>query len=221
LIVEDDPEQASVLIDGLRECGMDVAHEAGFHSGISRALTERFDVLILDVLLPGGSGFALCARLRAQHAMTRVLMLTAKDTVEDRVHGLDVGADDYLTKPFAFRELVARVRALARRPENALPDVVTIGDLRVDFRTRQVSRAGQPLLLTQTEYSLLEILVRRAGHVLDREAISLHIWGDDFNPFTNVIEVLVGRLRRKVDDGQSVKLIHTMRGSGYRLAVGE
>ena len=221
LLIEDDPEQSSIIAKGLTECGMEVASEANFDDACARGLSRDFDVIVLDVLLPGGSGFDLCARLRAARVTTPVLMLTAKDTVDDRVRGLEAGADDYLTKPFAFRELVARIRALDRRPALTVPEVITVADLEVDLRAHRVSRAGRPIELTEKEFALLEVFARRQGQLLNRESISLHVWGENFNVFSNLLEVLVGRLRRKIDDGSSVKLIHTLRGSGYRLAVEE
>jgi two-component system copper resistance phosphate regulon response regulator CusR len=148
-----------------------------------------------------------------------VLMLTARDTVDDRVHGLDAGADDYLTKPFAFRELVARLRALVRRPKSLVRDVVTIADLEVDLGAHRVRRAGRAIELTAKEYALLEFFVIHRDLVVDRAAITAHVWDDNHDPFTNVLEVLVRRLRRKIDEGFEVKLIHTLRGAGYRLGT--
>jgi two-component system, OmpR family, copper resistance phosphate regulon response regulator CusR len=147
-----------------------------------------------------------------------VLMLTARDAVDDRVRGLDSGADDYLTKPFAFRELVARIRALARRRPTPLPDVMRVADLEVDLRSRRVTRGGHPIELTAKEFALLELFVRHRGEVVDREMITAHVWDENHDPFTNVLEVLVRRLRRKIDDPFSAKLIHTLRGAGYRLS---
>jgi two-component system copper resistance phosphate regulon response regulator CusR len=144
-------------------------------------------------------------------------MLTARDTVDDRVHGLDAGADDYLTKPFAFREFVARLHALARRRPTPLPEMVTIADLEVDLRGHRVRRAGRAIELTAKEFALLAFLVRHRDQVVDRASISAHVWDENHDPFTNVLEVLVRRLRRKIDDEFSVKLIHTLRGAGYRL----
>jgi two-component system copper resistance phosphate regulon response regulator CusR len=176
-------------------------------------------VIVLDVMLPGGSGFDLCRTLRDRNVGTPVLMLTARDNVDDRVRGLDSGADDYLTKPFAFRELVARLHALARRPPTPLPEVATIADLEVDLRAHQVRRAGRDIELTAKEFALLEFFLRHAGHVVDRAEITAHVWDENHDPFTNVLEVLVRRLRRKIDDGYDVKLIHTLRGAGYRLGT--
>jgi DNA-binding response OmpR family regulator len=219
LLVEDDPELAEVLENGLSEHGFNVIREPHFDGGRSRAVLGAFDVIILDVLLPGGSGFDLCRTLRARGIGTPVLMLTARDAVEDRVEGLDAGADDYLTKPFAFQELVARLHALARRPPSQVPDVATIADLEVDLRGHRVRRAGQSIELTAKEFALLEFLVRHRDQVVNRAAISAHVWDENHDPFTNVLEVLVRRLRRKIDEGFDIKLIHTLRGAGYRLGT--
>ena len=219
LVVEDDPELAAVLESGLSEHGFQVVRESTFAAGRSRAMLGAFDVIVLDVMLPGGSGFDLCRALRERNVGTPVLMLTARDTVDDRVRGLDSGADDYLTKPFAFRELVARLHALARRPPTPLPEVTTIADLEVDLRAHRVRRGGRDIELTAKEFALLEFFLRHAGQVVDRAAITAHVWDENHDPFTNVLEVLVRRLRRKIDDGYDVKLIHTLRGAGYRLGT--
>ncbi|HXT17650.1 MAG TPA: response regulator transcription factor [Gemmatimonadaceae bacterium] len=217
LLVEDDAELASILREGLTEDGFQVVRESTFDGGKSRAILGAFDVIVLDVMLPGGDGFELCRTLRARGVATPVLMLTARDAVEDRVRGLDSGADDYLPKPFAFRELVARIRALARRPPSTLPEVVRVADLEVDMRSHQVRRGGARIELTAKEFALLEFFARHAGQVVDRAAITAHVWDENHDPFTNVLEVLVRRLRRKIDDEFDVKLIHTLRGAGYRL----
>jgi DNA-binding response OmpR family regulator len=217
LLVEDDSELASVIESGLTEHAMEVAREATFSGGQLRASLGTFDIIILDVMLPGGSGFDLCRALRKRSVGTPVLMLTARDTVDDRVQGLDAGADDYLTKPFAFRELVARLHALARRRPTPLPELATIADLEVDLRGHRVRRGGREIELTAKEFALLEFLVRHSAQVVDRAAITAHVWDENHDPFTNVLEVLVRRLRRKIDDGFDVKLIHTLRGAGYRL----
>jgi DNA-binding response OmpR family regulator len=219
LLVEDDPELAAVLENGLSELGFHVVAEATYAAGKSRAVLGAFDVMILDVMLPGGSGFELCRSLRERGIGTPVLMLTARDTVDDRVQGLDSGADDYLTKPFAFRELVARLHALARRRPTPLPEVGEIADLEVELRGRRVRRAGRDIELTAKEFALLEFLVRHREQVVDRAAITAHVWDENHDPFTNVLEVLVRRLRRKIDDGFETKLIHTLRGAGYRLGA--
>lgn len=219
LLVEDDAQLAEVLRAGLTEEGYHVVCESTFDGGRQRAILGAFDVIVLDVMLPGGSGFDLCQLLRQRGVATPVLMLTARDAVEDRVRGLDSGADDYLSKPFAFRELVARLRALSRRPPSAVPDVVNVADLTVDLRTHRVWRAGAPIELTAKEFALLEFFARHVGQVVDRASITAHVWDENHDPFTNVLEVLVRRLRRKIDDGYDVKLIHTLRGAGYRLGA--
>jgi two-component system copper resistance phosphate regulon response regulator CusR len=218
LIVEDDPELASLLRDGLREHRIDPTVATDFADGRERATQGEFDVVILDVRLPGGSGFDLCAELRHRHVTTPVLMLTALDAVDDRVRGLQAGADDYLTKPFALRELVARVQALARRRSLPLtPAMQRIADLEIDFATREVRRGGRSIALTAKEFTLLELFVRHQGQVVDRSTITAHVWDDNHDPFANLLEVLVRRLRAKIDDGFQHKLITTLRGAGYRF----
>lgn len=219
LLVEDDPELAGILETGFREQGMQVARAATYPEGRAQAALGRFDVIVLDIMLPGGSGLDLCREMRRQEVATPILMLTARDAVDDRVTGLEVGADDYVTKPFAFRELVARVRALARRRPALVPSVVTIADLEVDLASRRVRRAGKPIELTAKEFALLEIFALHPDQVMDRAAITAHVWDDNHDPFTNVLEVLVRRLRRKIDDAYEPKLIHTLRGAGYRFGV--
>ena len=217
LIVEDDPELAHALRDGFRDMRMDVTMAATYAEGHERAVLGAHDVIVLDVMLPGVSGFDLCADLRRRGSTTPILMLTARDAVDDRVRGLDAGADDYVAKPFAFRELAARVRALARRGPAIAPERVEVADLSVDLGTRQVTRAGRSIELTAKEFALLEVFARHAGEVLDRAAITAHVWDENHDPFTNVLEVLVRRLRRKIDDDFEPKLIHTLRGAGYRF----
>jgi len=193
---------------------------AGFAEGREQALIGDYDVVILDVRLPGGSGFELCADLRRQKVGVPVLMLTALDAVDDRVRGLAVGADDYLTKPFAFRELVARLQALARRRALALtPTILRVADLEVDLGARRVRRAGRSIDLTAKEFALLELLLRHRDQVVDRSAITAHVWDNNHDPFANILEVLVRRLRSKIDDDFEPKLIRTVRGAGYRLGV--
>ena len=218
LVVEDDPELAGLLRDGLREHRIDPTVAASFSDGREQALAGDYDVVILDVRLPGGTGFELCADLRRSGVTVPVLMLTALDAVDDRVRGLAVGADDYLTKPFAFRELVARLQALARRRALALaPERVRLEDLEVDVASRQVRRSGRAITLTAKEFALLELLLRHPGQVIDRSSITAHVWDNNHDPFANVLEVLVRRLRSKIDDGFEPKLIHTIRGAGYRI----
>ena len=220
LLVEDDPALAAVLRAGLGEHGWQVVRAGSFRDGQARALAGGFDVMILDVMLPGGSGFDLCRELRARGIGTPILMLTARDTVDDRVTGLDVGADDYLAKPFALRELVARMRALVRRGSARVGwETVRVADLEVDLAAHRVRRAGLPIELTAKEFALLECFVRHRDQVVDRAAITAQVWDENHDPFTNVLEVLVRRLRRKIDDGFEPKLIHTLRGAGYRFGA--
>ena len=219
LLVEDDPELAAILTEGFREQGIDVARAATFATGRTLAVAGDYDILLLDVMLPGGSGFDLCRKLRDQGIDTPILMLTAKDALDDRVTGLDAGADDYLVKPFAFRELLARVRALSRRAPGLVPKKVAVADLEVDISGRRATRAGKPIDLTAKEFSLLEFLATHKDIVVDRAAITAHVWDENHDPFTNVLEVLVRRLRRKIDDDFEPKLIHTLRGAGYRFGL--
>jgi len=218
LVVEDDPELAGLLRDGLREHRIDPTLASSFAEGREQALAGDYDVVILDVRLPGGTGLDLCAELRRAGIHVPVLMLTALDAVDDRVRGLAAGADDYLTKPFAFRELVARLQALTRRRALAVaPPRLGVADLEVDLASRQVRRGGRPIALTAKEFALLELLLRHPGEVVDRATITAHIWDTNHDPFANVLEVLVRRLRSKVDDDFDHKLITTVRGAGYRL----
>jgi len=219
LIVEDDAGLAGILREGLAEHHVEATVASTFAEGRERAVLGAWDVVVLDVMLPGGSGFDLCTQLRRRGLRTPILMLTARDTVDDRVAGLDAGADDYLTKPFAFRELLARIRALARRGPALVPETLSVADLEVDLGARRVSRGGRPIQLTAKEFALLEFFVRHAGQVVDRAAITAHVWDENHDPFTNVLEVLVRRLRRKIDDPYARKLIHTLRGAGYRFGT--
>jgi two-component system copper resistance phosphate regulon response regulator CusR len=217
LIVEDDPALAGVLREGLAEHDIQSVVAGNFDDGVLHAASSALDVILLDVLLPGGSGFDLCRRLRKRGIKTPIIMLTAKDAVDDRVVGLEAGADDYLTKPFAFRELLARIRAVVRRPPALAPELVRVADLEVDLGQRTVRRGKDPIRLTAKEFALLEFFVRHRGQVVDRAAITAHVWDENHDPFTNVLEVLVRRLRRKIDDDYDPKLIQTLRGAGYRF----
>ena len=219
LLVEDDRSLADIIRSGLEEKEIRVVVAHTYDQGRLEAVMNPFDVIVLDVMLPGGSGFDLCAHLRKREIATPILMLTARNSIDDRVSGLEAGADDYLTKPFAFRELVARIRALARRRAAPLPQVIRIADLEVGIETQRVTRAGKPIDLTAKEFALLEFFVLHAGQVVDRAAITAHVWDDNHDPFTNALEVLVARVRRKIDDGFEPKLIQTLRGSGYRFGT--
>lgn len=219
LVVEDEPVAASVVSKGLREHAYVVDVAADGPSALERALINEYDLVILDVMLPGMDGLEVCRRLRHRKIAVPILMLTARGEVGDRVDGLDAGADDYLLKPFHFPELVARVRALLRRGPALGPSVINIADLTIDTRTRSVERQGRPIQLTTKEYTLLAYLARRQGQIVSRSDISEHVWDESFDPMSNVIDVYVQRLRRKVDDGQPQKLIHTRRGAGYVLSA--
>jgi DNA-binding response OmpR family regulator len=217
LLVEDDPGLSAIIRTGFAEQGIQVVAVSTYADGLMKAVLGSLDVIVLDVMLPGGNGFDLCRELRAREVATPILMLTARDTVDDRVAGLEVGADDYLTKPFAFRELLARVRALGRRRGAPLPETLRSGDLEVDLEAHRVRRAGKPIELTAKEFALLEFFILHKGQVVDRAAITAHVWDENHDPFTNVLEVLVRRLRRKIDDDYPTKLIQTLRGAGYRF----
>jgi two-component system copper resistance phosphate regulon response regulator CusR len=217
LLVEDDRSLADIVVAGMREQHLTAVVATNAREGRERAELGDYDVIVLDVMLPDGSGFDLCAWIRARRIATPILMLTARDAIDDRVLGLEAGADDYLIKPFAFRELVARVRALGRRRPAITSAEHDIGDLHVDLTSHVVSRNGVAIRLTAKEFALLEFFVTHAGVVVDRASITAHVWDENHDPFTNVLEVLVRRLRRKIDDDFQPKLIHTLRGSGYRF----
>ena len=217
LLVEDEHRLADSLARGLREAAHAVDVADTLASARLKLELERYDAVILDVNLPDGSGFGLAAELRKRAIPVPILMLTARDTVEDRVAGLDSGADDYLVKPFAFEELVARLRALQRRAPESRPTRITVADLVVDPAARTVTRAGRPIEMTTTEYALLEYLARQAGQVCGRAAISGAVWDENYDPFSNIIDVYVSRIRRKIDQPGLTPLIHTVRGAGYSL----
>ena len=221
LIVEDEPVAATVLAKGLREHAYAVDVAGDGTAAFEQAIANDYDLMILDVLLPGINGVELCGRLRADGVTAPILMLTARGEPDQRVQGLDAGADDYLAKPYHFPELLARVRALLRRGPALASSVLTVDDLTVDTRARRIERAGRPIQLTTKEYALLEYLARRTGEVVGRGDIAEHVWDDSFDPMSNLIEVYIQRLRRKVDDGHAVKLIHTRRGAGYTLDIGD
>ncbi len=205
---------SAFLEKGLTEADYEVEIARDGEEGLALALTKKFDLLLVDVMLPKKDGWAVVEEVRAAGVKTPILFLTARDSVPDRVKGLELGGDDYLVKPFAFSELLARVRSLLRRPA-AAPERLQIDDLELDLRRNQASRAGEPLNLTGKEFMLLAHLVRSTGEVVSREEIAGHVWGIDFRTSTNVLDVMMRRLRAKVDDPYPKKLIHTVRGSGY------
>ncbi|MBK7997480.1 MAG: response regulator transcription factor [Verrucomicrobia bacterium] len=217
LVVEDEPKVARFLERGLRQqsYAVDVAPDGP--EGLHLARENGYDLIVLDVMLPGIDGFSVLRELRRQQEQPRVLMLTARDGVHDRVRGLDLGADDYLVKPFDLDEFLARVRALLRRSGTDAPLLLTVADLELDPRTRSVRRAGQPVELTAKPFAILDLLMRRAGEVVTRAELAEHVWDRFFDPFSNVIDVTMHQLRDKVDRGFSPRLIHTVRGVGYVL----
>jgi two-component system copper resistance phosphate regulon response regulator CusR len=221
LVVEDDPSAAAVLSKGLREhtYAVDVATDGS--TALEQATINDYDLIVLDVLIPGINGLEVCRRLRTEGIAVPILMLTARGEPDQRVEGLDAGGDDYLAKPYHFPELLARVRALLRRGPALAPAVLSFHDLNVDTRARRVERAGRAIPLTTKEYALLEYLLRRQGEVVGRADIAEHVWDDSFDPMSNLIEVYIQRLRRKIDHGQPVKLIRTQRGAGYSLDIAE
>ena len=217
LLVEDEPRMANVIAKGLREStyAVDVADDGD--AGLYQASINDYDVIILDVLLPQRNGFDVCRELRKRGNSTPILMLTARAAIDDRLTGFDAGADDYLTKPFSFRELLARIRALLRRDFQLRPEALQLADLIIDTSSHRVTRADRDVSLTAKEYALLEYLARRMGKLVSRAEIAAHVWDDSFDPFSNTIEVYMNRLRKKIDDEHSTKLLHTRRGEGYIL----
>ena len=218
LVIEDETKTGDYVKQGLTEAGFTVDLARSGLDGHHLAMSESFDLIILDVMLPDIDGWKIVKSLRAAERSVPVLFLTAKDSIEDRVKGLELGADDYLVKPFAFAELLARVRTLLRRPTNiANTDKMMIEDLVLDLPKRRATRAGDQIRLTNKEFSLLELLVRRQGEVLPRSLIASQIWDMNFDSDTNVIDVAIRRLRAKIDDPYQHKLIHTIRGMGYSV----
>lgn len=218
LLVEDEPNAARFIAKGLREASyaVDVAPDGAAASEYCAA--NDYDAIVLDVMLPRKSGVTLCRELRAEGAAVPVLMLTARDSIEARVEGLDAGADDYLVKPFDFRELLARVRALTRRePRPLAAERLAIGPLTVDLPARRVWRGDTEIMLTTREFALFEFLVRHAGRVVGRGDIAEHVWDEHYDPFSNVVDVYIQRLRRKLDEPGAASLIRTHRGAGYQL----
>jgi two-component system copper resistance phosphate regulon response regulator CusR len=219
LLVEDESRVADFIARGLREQAYAVDLARDGEQAVYLASVNQYDVVVLDVMLPVKDGYAVCRELRARSVRTPILMLTARDAVDDRVAGLDSGADDYLTKPFDFKELLARLRALLRRGAELRPPVARVADLALDTASHAVERAGKSVSLTAKEYALLEYLVLNAGCVVGREQIAQHVWDESFDPFSNVIDVYVKRLRAKLDTGYQPRLIHTRRGEGYLLSA--
>ncbi|MEM7150475.1 MAG: heavy metal response regulator transcription factor [Pseudomonadota bacterium] len=220
LVVEDEAKTGDYLKQGLSEAGFQVSLARNGLDGHHLAMTDLFDVIILDVMLPDVSGWKILQSLREADNKTPVLFLSARDSIDDRVKGLELGADDYLIKPFAFAEVLARVRTLIRRGAvQTVDDILIVADLEMDIPKRKIQRAGKRILLSNKEFSLLELLLRREGEVLPRSLIASQVWDMNFDSDTNVIDVAIRRLRAKVDDDFTVKLIHTVRGMGYKLEV--
>src|SRR3954471_23754458 len=219
LLVEDESRVASFVARGLREqsYAVDVARDG--EQALYLAGNHEYDLLILDVMLPLRDGNSVCRELRSRNFGAPILMLTARAAIDDRVAGLDAGADDYLAKPFDFKELLARLRALLRRSKELRPPVARVADLALDTASHAVERGGKPVSLTGKEYALLEYLVLNQGRVVGREQIAQHVWDESFDPFSNVIDVYVKRLRAKLDTGHHPRLIHTRRGEGYLLSA--
>lgn len=217
LLIEDEPKMIAFLKQGLEEHRYTVDTADNGEDGLHWALNFLYDVMILDVMLPGMDGITLCRQLRDHRIDTPVLMLTARDTIDDRVTGLDSGADDYLVKPFAFRELLARLRALTRRDSPHTHSTLVVGELYLDTVTHTARRGDQPIELTAKEYELLEFMMLHPNQVLSRTVIAEHLWNYDYMPESNVVDVYIRFLRRKIDEGHEEKYIRTLRGTGYQL----
>jgi two-component system OmpR family response regulator len=218
LLVEDDPKIASFIIKGLKAAGFAVDHATDGEEGLHLVLTEPYDTAIIDIMLPKRDGLSLIEKMRQEKINTPVMILSAKGSIDDRVRGLQTGSDDYLTKPFAFTELLARVQALIRRASGASePTRLVVGDCSMDLITREVTRGSKRIELQPLEFSLLEYLMRNAGRVVSKTMIMEHVWDYHFDPQTNVVEARISRLRDKMDKGFPTKLIHTIRGVGYVL----
>lgn len=215
LVIEDEKKIASFVERGLKEehYAVDVAYDG--EEGLFLAQTNPYDLIVLDIMLPKKDGISLCKELRDKKIDAPILMLTAKDKIEDKVSGLDAGADDYLTKPFAFEEFLARIKALLRRKRVDKSTILKVADLELDQLSHKVRRAGKGIILTSREYALLEYLMLHANQVVTRTMISEHVWNEDFDSFTNVIDVYVNYLRNKIDKDFKKQLIHTIRGTGY------
>ena len=221
LLVEDQADAAQVLAKGLCEQSYAVDIALDGEAALYQTSINDYDLILLDVMLPRRNGIEVCQDLRAAGSVVPVLMITARDAVHDRVRGLDAGADDYLSKPFDLHELLARMRALLRRGPEVRPEIVRIADLEINTRSRRAARSNRTIELTAKEYALLDYLARHVDQVLGRAEIAEHVWDENFDPFSNLIEVYVQRLRRKIDDGHECKLLRTVRGGGYMLYSGE
>jgi DNA-binding response OmpR family regulator len=217
LLVEDDTRIARFVARGLEEQSYAVDVVGDGNDALYQVEINDYDLVILDVMIPGKDGFAVCRSIRALGKRMPILMLTARDAIDDRITGLDSGADDYLTKPFEFGELLARLRALLRRPKELRPSRIVVGDLELDTASQTAKRRSRAISLTAKEYALLEFLARNANRVIGRAEIAEHVWDESFDPFSNLIEVYVNRLRRKLGDDDSKPLLQTRRGSGYIL----
>ena len=218
LLVEDQKDAAEILRQGLREQGFAVDIARDGEEADFKASVNCYDLIVLDLMLPRKSGFDFCRELRASGNSVPVLVLSARDAVEDRIRGLDLGADDYMVKPFEYVELLARIRGLLRRRVAPKQAVLRVGDLTIEAGSRKVSRGGKPVELTAKEYSLLEFLAQHAGQKVTRAQISRQVWDEVHDTYSNLIEIYLGRLRRKIDSGQAVPLLHTLRGKGYCLS---
>jgi two-component system, OmpR family, copper resistance phosphate regulon response regulator CusR len=219
LLVEDEPRMAGFIAKGLREQSYAVDLARDGEEALYQAQVNEYDLVILDVMLPIKDGYAVCRELRSAGFRHPILMLTARDAIDDRVAGLDSGADDYLTKPFDFKELLARMRALLRRPREIRSEIMRVSDLMLNTGNHTALRGGRAIGLTAKEYALLEFLLQRPDRVVSREQIAQHVWDENFDPLSNVIDVYVRRLRAKIDDGFATPLIHTRRGEGYMLSA--
>lgn len=218
LLIEDDEALAGFIMKGLKEAGFRVDHASDGMTGLDIALTESFDAAIIDLMLPKLDGFSIIEKLRSKQVNTPIIILSAKRSIDDRVKGLHTGSDDYLTKPFSFSELLARLQALIRRASGVSDTTrLKVGDLRMDLLTREVFRGGNEIFLQPREFALLEYLMRNAGRVVSKTMIMEHVWDYNFDPQTNVVEARICKLRDKVDRGHDIRYIHTIRGVGYVL----
>ena len=216
LVVEDDLRLSEVLTRGLREEGYAVDSARDGSAALEQLSVNSYDAVVLDIMIPAPDGFEVCRQMRSTKLSTPVLMLTARDAVDDRIAGLDCGADDYLVKPFAFTELLARIRALLRRMPVTAPPTLQVGDLKIDTASHRVFRGDEEIVLTSKEYALLDYMARNVGRVISRAEIAEHVWDENFDPFSNLIEVYVNRLRRKVDRSEPRRIV-TRRNEGYML----